>query len=174
MAQDRASVTFHLRPHPDAVLLVRNDGSSGSSSSRTQTARAFLEGFYGSTDRINNAAAAAPRSPTFRTVPPANAVRPAPAAATGAAAAAAGGGGGGGGMSVFIKTMTGNTLLCGPLYPWSTVAHIKTLINEKEGIPEDQIKLIFRKVQLEVERTLESYDITDRAVMHLLLKLTGD
>lgn len=75
-ARDRASVTFHLRPHPEAVLLIR----SGSSSK--EKAGAFLERFYGSVDRINTAAAA-PRPPTSsppsRTVPPANAIRPASA-----------------------------------------------------------------------------------------------
>jgi len=76
-----------------------------------------------------------------------------------------------GSMQILVKSMQGSWNM--NVDPLDSIESLKTQIKKKEGIPQDQQRLIFGEMKLEDGRTLSDYNIQNNSILFLVLRLSG-
>uniref|UniRef100_A0A4W5NCX3 ISG15 ubiquitin like modifier n=1 Tax=Hucho hucho TaxID=62062 RepID=A0A4W5NCX3_9TELE len=75
-------------------------------------------------------------------------------------------------IQVFLKNEKGQTHTY-DVVPGETVTQFKAKVQNKEGVPANQQRLIHEGRQLEDGQKLEYYDIRNQSTIHLTLRLRG-
>ncbi|CAM9228268.1 unnamed protein product [Choristocarpus tenellus] len=78
-----------------------------------------------------------------------------------------------GGMQLFVKTLTGKTVTV-DVEPGDSIETLKHKIQEKEGIPPEQQRIIFGGKQLSgADKQLSDFQLEEGNTLHLVLRLRG-
>lgn len=77
-----------------------------------------------------------------------------------------------GGMQLFVKTLSGKTISV-DVDESDKIEDVKAKIEEKEGIPPEQQRLIFGGKQLDGHKTLQDYAVEEGASLSMVLRLRG-
>ena len=75
-------------------------------------------------------------------------------------------------IRIYIKTLGENVFALDP-FSFMTVEEVKQLIKDVEGSRPDQQRLMFARRELKDGRTLRDYNISDKAVVHLVVAGLG-
>ncbi|KAF2088451.1 ubiquitin [Saccharata proteae CBS 121410] len=75
-------------------------------------------------------------------------------------------------MQIKVRTLTGKEIEL-DIEPDYKISRIKERVEEKEGIPPVQQRLIFGGKQMVDDKTAEEYKLEGGATLHLVLALRG-
>lgn len=75
-------------------------------------------------------------------------------------------------FQIFVKTMT-RKIITLDVWGCETAESLKRSIQNKEGIPPEQQRIIYKRFQLEDSKSLHDYNIGDNETLHLVLRLRG-
>ena len=75
-------------------------------------------------------------------------------------------------MQIFVKSLTGKIITINVEIS-SSIFNVKEIISEKEGIPIDQLRIIFSGKQLQDNHTVEYCNIQNESTIHMILHLRG-
>ncbi len=75
-------------------------------------------------------------------------------------------------MKIYVTALTGKTTALS-VEPDELIEDVRLKIQEQEGIPPDQQRLIHGGIQLEDGRRLSDFGIQPEAMLHLVLRLRG-
>jgi ubiquitin C len=75
-------------------------------------------------------------------------------------------------MKLFVKTYTGKTITL-EAESTDTIESVKQKIQDKEGIPPDELRLVSTGRELENDRTLRDYNIGKNGVIHIVVRFCG-
>lgn len=73
-------------------------------------------------------------------------------------------------FQIFVKTLTGKTLTI-DVKENDSIAEVKKKIQEKEGVPDGQMRLIFAGKSLENDNFLDKLNIQEESTLHMVLCL---
>ena len=76
-------------------------------------------------------------------------------------------------MQILVRTLT-KKMITLEMEPVDTIEVVKAKVQQKEGTPLDQQRLIFDGKQLEDSRCMSDYNVGRKSTLHLILRLHSD